>query len=128
MHGQAHTAMVPDSTKDGQPTKDLTNGPTVRGDRGHRRHKYANCFEVIEIADDSNPYLALLGIDWAMDMNGIINLKRQKMTFEKKSLGVVVPLDPAERERYIEPVRDEESNDELDCIYQMTAQDQDRMC
>jgi len=25
-------------------------------------------FDVIEIVDDSNPYLALLGIDWAMDM------------------------------------------------------------
>jgi len=33
-------------------------------------------FEVIEIVDDSNPYLALLGIDWAMDMNGVINLKK----------------------------------------------------
>ena len=33
-------------------------------------------FEVIEIVDDSNPYLALLGIDWATDMNGVINLKK----------------------------------------------------
>ena len=53
-------------------------------------------FEVIEIIDDSNPYLALLGIDWATDMNGVINLKRQKLTFEKKSLHFIVPLDPAE--------------------------------
>lgn len=30
-------------------------------------------FEVIEIVDDINPYLALLGIDWAIDMNGVIN-------------------------------------------------------
>jgi len=28
-------------------------------------------FEVIEIVDDNNPYLALLGIDWATDMNGV---------------------------------------------------------
>lgn len=27
-------------------------------------------FEVIEIVDDNNPYLALLGINWATDMNG----------------------------------------------------------
>jgi len=33
-------------------------------------------FEVIEIVDDSNPYLALLGIDWSTDMNGVINLKK----------------------------------------------------
>jgi len=52
-------------------------------------------FEVIEIVDDNNPYPALLGIDWATDMNGVINLKKRKMIFEKKSLRVVVPLDPA---------------------------------
>ena len=33
-------------------------------------------FEVIEIVDDNNPYPALLGIDWATDMNGVINLKK----------------------------------------------------
>ena len=32
-------------------------------------------FEVIEIVDD-NPYLTLLGIYWATDMNGKINLKK----------------------------------------------------
>ena len=41
-------------------------------------------FEVIEIMDGSNPYPTLLGIDWAIDMNGIINLKKRKMIFEKK--------------------------------------------
>jgi len=84
-------------------------------------------FEVIEIVDNSNPYPTLLGIDWATDMKGIINLKGCKMTFEKKSLRVVVPLDPAERERYTEPIRDEESDDKLDFIYQITAKDQDQM-
>lgn len=38
-------------------------------------------FKVIEIFDDSNPYLMLLGIDWATDMNGVINLKKCKMIF-----------------------------------------------
>jgi len=52
-------------------------------------------FEVIEILDGNNPYPTLLGIDWAMDMNGVINLKKRKMTFEKNSLRVVVSLDPA---------------------------------
>lgn len=33
-------------------------------------------FEVIEILDDNNPYPVLLGIDWAIDMNGVINLKK----------------------------------------------------
>ena len=33
-------------------------------------------FEVIEIVDDSNPYLALIEIDWATNMNGVINAKK----------------------------------------------------
>jgi len=79
-------------------------------------------FEVIEIIDDDNPYTALLGIDWAVDMNGVINLKKRTMSFERKSLWVVVPLDPVEGARYIEPVRDyEESDDELDQIYKIAA-------
>lgn len=61
-------------------------------------------FEVIKIVDDSNPYHALLGIDWATDMIGVINLKKWKMIFEKKLLRVVVPLDPAEGPRYTELV------------------------
>jgi len=84
-------------------------------------------FEVIEIVDDSNPYPALLEIDWAVDMNGVINLKRRKMIFKKKCLHVVVPLDLAEGACYTKPVRNEDSNDELDGIYQITAQDQDQV-
>lgn len=82
-------------------------------------------FEVIEIFDDSNPYPTLLGIDWATDMNGVINLKKHKMIFEKKSLCVVVPLDPVEGARYTEPVCDDDSDDDLDCIYNMIAREQD---
>lgn len=84
-------------------------------------------FEVIKIVDDSNPYYAFLGIDWATYVNGLINLKRHKMTFEKKGLHVIVPLDPAAGAHYIEPVCDEETDDELDCIYQITTQDHGRV-
>ena len=38
-------------------------------------------FEVIEIIDDSNPFPALLNIDWAFDNLVVINLKNKKMTF-----------------------------------------------
>jgi len=82
-------------------------------------------FEVIEIVDDNNPYPVLLGIYWATDMNGVINLKKCKMIFEIKSLRVMVPLDPAEGARYIEPVSDDDSDNELDCIYKITTQEQD---
>lgn len=49
------------------------------------------------------------------------------MIFEKKSLRVVVPLELAEGEHYVEPVRNEENNEELDCLYQINAQDQDQV-
>ena len=38
-------------------------------------------FEVIDIIDDSNPFPALLGIDWDFDNLEVINLKKKKMTF-----------------------------------------------
>ena len=43
-------------------------------------------FEVIEIIDDSDPYLALLGIEWEMENAVVINLKKKQMTFEGKEL------------------------------------------
>ena len=82
-------------------------------------------FEVIDIVDDNNPYLTLLGIDWVTDMNGVINLNKRNMIFEKKSLRIIVPLNPIEGSCYIEPIHDYESDDDLDCIYKIIVQDQD---
>jgi len=79
-------------------------------------------FKVIEIFDDNNPYPALLGINWATHMNGVINLKKRKMIFEKKSLRVVVPLDLTERSCYIELVRDYDIDNDVDCIYKITRE------
>ena len=82
-------------------------------------------FEVIDIVDDRNHYHAVLGIDWATDMNGVINLNKHKMIFEKISLCVVVRLDTVEGARYAEPVCYDESDEELDCIYKITTWEQD---
>ena len=72
-------------------------------------------FEVIEIIDGSNPYPALLGIYWAIDMNGLINLKKRTISLERKCLRVIVPLDPTKGACYTELVYDYvESEDELD--------------
>ena len=78
-------------------------------------------FEVIEIVDDNNPCPALPGINWATDMNMVINLKKQKMIFQKKSIRVIVPLDPIEGSCYTELVHDYESDDDLDYIYKITT-------
>ena len=80
-------------------------------------------FEVIEIIDDRNPYPALLGIEWAIENDAVINLKKRQMTFEGKGLRVIVPLDPSQGERYTKPVRDEDQ-DVLDHIYNITAKEE----
>jgi len=77
--------------------------------------------------DDNNPCPALLGIDWATSMNGVINLKKRKMVLEKKSQRIVVPLDPAEGSHYIELVRNYDTDDDLDCMYLITTRELDRV-
>jgi len=52
-------------------------------------------FEVIEIFDGHKPCPALLGMNWAIDINGVINLKKRMMSFERKSLRIIMPLDPS---------------------------------
>lgn len=80
-------------------------------------------FEVIEIVDDSNPYPSFVRIDWAFDMNDIINLKKWSMVFEKKNLRVVVPWDLDEGEWYIEPIHDDYDDEDIDHIYKLTTWD-----
>jgi hypothetical protein len=60
-------------------------------------------FEVIEIVDGTTPYRALLILDWAFDNQAIINLKTRKMTFESGEYRFIVPLDPSEGDRFVEP-------------------------
>ena len=45
------------------------------------------------------------------------------MTFEKKNLRVIVPLDPSQGERYTKPLREEDQN-VLDHIYNITAKEE----
>lgn len=82
-------------------------------------------FEVIGMMDENNPYPALLGIVWASDMDAMINMKKKKMTFERKMLKVIVPLDPTEGAWYTKTIRDYEEDDDLDEIYKIVARDED---
>ena len=75
-------------------------------------------FEVIHIVEDANPYPMLLGLDWAIDMEGIINLKKRSMIFENEGTRLIVPLDPVEGERYTKLIQEEE---DVDHIYKMTT-------
>ena len=82
-------------------------------------------FEVIEIIDDSNPFPALLGIDWDFDNLVVINLKKKQMTFKGHNIQIIAPLDPTEGPCYIEPIRAEEEMWDIDDLYKVTSSQDD---
>ena len=53
-------------------------------------------FEVIDIVNDTNPFIALLGIDWEIKNHTIINFKRRILSFEDSEIHVVMPINPLE--------------------------------
>ena len=53
-------------------------------------------FDVIEIVNDTIPYLTLLGISWEMENLTVINFKKRIMTFDNHDVRVIAPLDPLE--------------------------------
>ena len=75
-------------------------------------------FEFIQTVEDFNPYPALLGLDWAITMGGIINLKKRKMIFKNTWKYVIIPLDPTEGDSYIETVHEGE---EIDSFYKLST-------
>jgi hypothetical protein len=78
-------------------------------------------FEVIEIVDESSPYPALLGVDWAFNNSIVVDLKKRRMAFEGNHLRFISPLDPDEVHRYTEPIREEYHAYELENIYKLTS-------
>ena len=78
-------------------------------------------FEVIEIIDDSTPYPALLGINWAFENQAIINLRKKTMSFERNDIWVIGPLDPALGPRCTKLITTEEEARNIDDVYQLTA-------
>jgi hypothetical protein len=78
-------------------------------------------FEVIEIVDGSQPYPALMGLQWNFANQAIINLKRREMIFEVGDLKVTTPLDPSKGKRYIEQAR----GNDIDNLYNMIVRMQD---
>jgi len=59
-----------------------------------------------------------LGIEWALNNNAIINLKKRQMSFDDGTNRITAPIDPREGHRYVEPIKDER---ELDNIYNITS-------
>jgi len=78
-------------------------------------------FKVIEIVNDIQPYLVLMGLEWMFYNKEIITLKRSEMIFEVGYFRVTMPLDPTEGKGYIEPER----GNNIDNLYNMTTRMED---
>jgi len=76
-------------------------------------------FEVIEIADGTTSYPALLGLDWVFENQAIINLKIRKMASDSGEYIVVAPLDLSEGERFVKPTCLD--LEEINQLYRTTA-------
>ena len=72
-----------------------------------------------------NPYPTLLGIDWAIDNQTIINFKKRILSFKDDEMRIVSPIDPLEGQIYIEPVHSEGKGDYLDHIYNVSTLNDD---
>lgn len=79
-------------------------------------------FEVIEIVDDTDPYPTPMGLDWAIYMDGVIDLKKRRMEFENNGFQVIIPLDPTKGHRYTTLVC---IVDNIDQIYQLSLHKKD---
>ena len=79
-------------------------------------------FKVIQIVDDTDPYPSLLGLDWDIDMDGLINPKKWRMEFETNGTTVIIPLDPVEGVRYKKTMC---ADEDIDHIYRVTLRDED---
>jgi hypothetical protein len=82
-------------------------------------------FEVIDIVDNTSPYPSLLGLDWDFDNQAIINVKTRKMIFESGEYKVIVPLDPSEGSRYVEPAMDNILTENVNHLYRTTVREED---
>ena len=80
---------------------------------------------MIDIIDDSKPYLALLAVDWAFENLIVINLKKKQMMFEGHNIRIIAPLDPSMGPLYADPIHVEEEARENDDFYKMPAKQYD---
>jgi hypothetical protein len=80
--------------------------------------------EFIDIVDNTTPYPALLGLDWAFDNHEIINLKTRKMIFQYDEYRVIAPLHPSKGGSYLEPTNNILTED-INQLYRTIAREED---
>lgn len=99
--GKAKTHLVTHSIAPSQPIQDISDGQIENVKVDLDGMQSITDFEVIKL-EEAEPYLALVGIDWAFDNNAIINLKDRITNFESEKVKLTTPLDPTEGKRYID--------------------------
>ena len=119
-YGKFKTSMVSFPTKTGKLVIGFTYRSTNSGSCRDRRNSHLCILRVTKIVDYTNPYPALLWIDWTIDKQIIINFKKRILTFEDEEQTVVAPLDPLECQRYVKKVHSEGKGRYLDHIYNIT--------
>ena len=70
---------------------------------------------------DTNPYPALLWIDWAIQNQTIIDFKKRMLSFEDLDMQVVSSIDPLEGQCYIKPIRGEYYEGNFKNIYNISS-------
>ena len=76
---------------------------------------------MIDIINDTNPYPKILGIDWVIDNQTIINFKIIILSFEDYEIRVVAPIDPLKGQRYVNLVNNEDQGNYLDQLYNVMS-------
>ena len=83
--------MVTNIVEDGQPIEDLPNRHNGESEVNLDGVKSTTDFQVIEIVDETNPYLVLLGMDWEFGNSTTLNLKNKKMSLSEKKCHSLYP-------------------------------------
>ena len=79
----------------------------------------------IEIFVETKPYNALLGFDYAIDSQTIINFKKMILSFKDSKIRVVVPIDLLEGKRDVEHVHSEGKYNCVDQLYNIMSSKED---
>jgi len=75
--------------------------------------------------DDSLPFPALLGLEWAFEKLSLVNMKKRQLVLEQGNLRVIAPLDPKAGTIYVETIQRGMALEGVDGLYKITMRDDD---
>lgn len=81
-------------------------------------------FEVIDVVEGIPTYPAMVRWPWGWNMKATFSLERGSIKFKGNNRKIVIPLDPRERNPWIEPIDNEV---ETNFLYQIMQEDKDKV-